>query len=407
MLKQLVLFSLLVTVSACSARLEPRPALSELKGIADVMSVKVNWARSVSVSMFENNAANQLAVSGKHFYVTDGIQSLQKRALNDARPVWEADIGGVMNGAILLDKQSVYAVSDNADFVKLDREHGTQVWRTRVSTESLVAPVLARGIILVQTVDGKIAAFREENGEQIWVYSRTLPKLSLRGTAQPVVAGDVVIAGLASGRLVALSLFDGKLVWESTVAVPKGRSSLERMVDIDGNMLLHDGIVYVSAYQGRVAAMSVDSGRLIWARELSSAKGLVFSADKSMVYLTDAEGNLWSLDRESGATIWRQDALKGRLSTRPSVHGTHLVVGDRQDNLFWINQQDGVLSGHLHYYDMMEAGKLWHTVDVLDLGLEALDSFPEPRGIASASTLGQTAVVAYRNGVVASISLLN
>jgi outer membrane protein assembly factor BamB len=38
------------------------------------------------------------------------------------------------------------------------------------------------------------------------------------------------------------------------VAIPQGRSELERVVDIDGGLLLSGETLYVASYQGRVAA---------------------------------------------------------------------------------------------------------------------------------------------------------
>ena len=45
----------------------------------------------------------------------------------------------------------------------------------------------------------------------------------------PDLSHTVWLAGFDNGRLVALELKTGKLVWETPIAVPRGRSDLERM----------------------------------------------------------------------------------------------------------------------------------------------------------------------------------
>ncbi|MFO6383031.1 PQQ-binding-like beta-propeller repeat protein, partial [Pseudomonas aeruginosa] len=80
--------------------------------------------------------------------------------------------------------------------------------------------------------------------------------------------------GLASGKVVAVDVQRGLPIWEQRVAIPQGRSELDRVVDIDGGLLLSGDTLYVVSYQGRAAALDVNSGRLLWQREASSYVGV-------------------------------------------------------------------------------------------------------------------------------------
>ena len=72
----------------------------------------------------------------------------------------------------------------------------------------------------------------------------------MRGTGAPLVTNHLAVAGLSTGKVVALDTQTGVPVWEQRVAVPQGRSELERIVDIDGGLLLSGGTLYVASYQG-------------------------------------------------------------------------------------------------------------------------------------------------------------
>jgi outer membrane protein assembly factor BamB len=111
------------------------------------------------------------------------------------------------------------------------------------------------------------------------------------------------------------------------------------MVDIDGIFQVQNNVIYVTAYQGRIAAVSAVDGRAIWTRELSSYTGV--SLDKQHVYTTDSDGYVWSLDIETGATLWRQDKLVGRDLTAPVLMGDTVVVSDRGGFVHWLSKEDG------------------------------------------------------------------
>jgi outer membrane protein assembly factor BamB len=150
-----------------------------------------------------------------------------------------------------------------------------------------------------------------------------------------------VVSGFANGRLAALKLHDGRLLWESVIAVPKGRTELERLVDIDAQLEISGGVVYVATYQGRIAAVSLDGGRLLWGREFSSYSGIALAG--RMLYVSDARGDLWALERNSGGTLWKQDALHGRGLSMPVLQGDAVVVGDYEGYLHWLDREDGHL----------------------------------------------------------------
>jgi hypothetical protein len=70
--------------------------------------------------------------------------------------------------------------------------------------------------------------------------------LTLRGTGAPIATNRLAVAGLSTGKVVAVDINNGVPVWESRVAIPKGRSELDRVVDIDGGLLLSGGTLYVA-----------------------------------------------------------------------------------------------------------------------------------------------------------------
>ncbi len=229
--------------------------------------------------------------------------------------------------------------SEDGELFGLDIQRGDIKWRTPLSSEILAAPQITADKVIVSSGDGKVVALDARTGQRIWVSSNTVPALSLRGGGRPVVAGERVIVGFASGHLAAFNLHNGKRLWETAVAVSRGRSEIERLVDVDTTPRVFDNMIYAVTYQGQIAALTLESGQIVWSREASSYVDI--AVDEGQVYFSDNSGELWALDRTSGATLWRQDKLHGRATTAPALLGDYVAVGDFQGYLHWMTRVDG------------------------------------------------------------------
>jgi outer membrane protein assembly factor BamB len=252
---------------------------------------------------------------------------------------WEQKLDATLSAGAGVGEGLMLVGGEDGDLFALDVDSGSLKWRATVSSEILAAPQIGAGKVLVSVNDGKVIAFDAQRGQKIWISNNNVPALSLRGGGRPVIVGERVIAGFANGHVAAFNLHNGKRLWETAVAVAKGRSEIERLVDVDTTPRVLDGTVYCATYQGQVAALSLESGQILWSRDTSTFTDLI--VDESRVYYSDASSELWALDRKTGATLWRQDKLRGRMITGPALSGDHIVVGDFQGYAHWMRRDDG------------------------------------------------------------------
>jgi outer membrane protein assembly factor BamB len=207
--------------------------------------------------------------------------------------------------------------------------------------------------IVAHALDGSISAISRTDGSVLWRHLEKVPSLSLRGSSKPlIVGGDRVVVGNASGQVIALNLHNGNLLWRATIATPRGRTDLERMVDVDAELAAADGVIYASAFQGNVAAIDAASGQLIWTREIPSQSGIVL--DERALYLSDSSSNVWALSRRNGATLWKQDKMQHRALGIPAQQGRYLVLGDFAGYLHWLDKEDGDLAARVRVRTFFE-----------------------------------------------------
>jgi outer membrane protein assembly factor BamB len=143
----------------------------------------------------------------------------------------------------------------------------------------------------------------------------------------------------------------GNVVWDIALAIPKGSSEVQRLVDIDGSAEIYGHVLYIASFQGRVGALDIDNGQFLWARNFSSYTGVTI--DSKALYSSDEYGNIWALDKETGATLWKQEKLAYRKLSRPTVMGDYLAVGDYDGYVHLLSRFDGhfIARFHMGQYD--------------------------------------------------------
>ncbi|MCK4869560.1 MAG: outer membrane protein assembly factor BamB [Gammaproteobacteria bacterium] len=257
----------------------------------------------------------------------------------DGRNVWRQKTNVILSSGVAAGNNKIYIGSGNGRVYALNQKDGSLAWSKPLNSEVLATPVVAGNILLVKTEIGSLIAYNAINGKRLWSYQNIEPGLILRGSSSPVVHGRYVVAGFANGKLAVLTLRSGQVVWQRTIAEGKGSTSVQRMVDIDATPSVINNTIYVATYQGKIAAVSLRSGRIRWQHKLSSYTGLV--ADKTDVYVTDAKGCVWAFDRHTGEVVWKLSALLHRGVTAPAEVDNYIVVADALGYLHVITKDDG------------------------------------------------------------------
>ncbi len=341
MLRVLAVISTVVLLAACgnSAKrenIEPPTALTELKPTA---SISLAWQHKLGKGERRMGLRQHPASDGKNVYAADPSGKLYAFDANSGAGVWQVETELALSSSVAVGEDTLVVGTLDGDVIAFNPDSGTERWRARVSSEVLAAPAISRGIVVVRSNDGRAYAFSITDGERRWVYDHATPALSLRGNSAPVMADGTVLIGYDDGQLVALRADDGVQLWAKPIAFGEGRSELERMVDIDGAVAFERGQAFAAAFNGQVEGISLDAGRPLWNRELSSYGGIAMTSDK--VIVADREGVLWALDRASGSAMWKQDSLLHRWLTTPAVQGNLVAVGDVEGYVHWFDLETG------------------------------------------------------------------
>lgn len=286
----------------CSSNSKKELPPAELTKFTEEVVLKKQWSRSIGDGQGESFNMLVPAIENDRIYAADvtGVVMALDRMNGDV--IWKKDLDLPVSGAVGVGYGLVMLGTLKGEVIAMDASTGEEKWRARVTSEVLAPPATNGDVVVVQTQDDRVIGLDASTGDRRWIYESTPAVLTLRGTGAPIVTNRLAVAGLSTGKVVALDTQNGVPVWEQRVAVPQGRSELDRVVDIDGGLLLSGGVLYVASYQGRVAGLELESGRVLWQRDASSYAGVAQGFGN--VYVSLASGTVEGIDERSSSALW-------------------------------------------------------------------------------------------------------
>ncbi|MGQ9452991.1 outer membrane protein assembly factor BamB [Leclercia sp. TB492] len=323
--------------------------MSPLPTVENQFAPSTAWSTSVGDGIGEFYSNLHPASADGVVYAADRKGIVKAVNADDGKEVWSINLAeksgwlsrtpALLSGGVTVVGGHVYIGSEKAQVYALNASDGSIAWQTRVAGEALSRPVVSDGMVLVHTANGQLQALNEADGAVKWTVNLDMPALSLRGESAPATAFGAAIVGGDNGRVSAVLMQQGQMIWQQRISQATGPTEIDRLSDVDTTPVIVNGVVYALAYNGNLTAMDLRSGQVMWKRELGSVNDFV--VDGNRIYLVDQNDRLLALSTEGGVTLWTQSDLLHRLLTAPALYNGSLVVGDSEGYMHWIDPSNG------------------------------------------------------------------
>lgn len=345
-----VITSLLLaaSLSACSSLSSVMPAKDsnppkELKAIQASANAQTLW--KVSTGSSDKDYVRLHPYVDDALVVVAGGGSASAWDKRTGANLWKTPISEEITGGVNGGDGLVFLGTSEGSAIALDRQTGKIRWIEHLNSEILSVSTAAKGRVVFRTGDGQLSGLSTQTGEIVWQQIRPTPELSLRGAGVPIIVGSAVIAGFDNGTVTAFDLETGTGLWEAILSVPRGTNDLEKITDVDGRLKQVGSALFAASYNGQIAGLRLQDGAVGWSKPFSSYGGV--DADANGLYSADAESNVWKINPQTGAPIWKMDDLQRRTVTAPILMNNYLVVGDYAGYLHWINSSNGQIVARL------------------------------------------------------------
>ncbi|CAM6924029.1 outer membrane protein assembly factor BamB [Enterobacter hormaechei] len=323
--------------------------MSPLPTVENQFTPSTAWDTSVGDGIGDFYSNLHPAFADGVVYAADRKGIVKALNADDGKEVWSINLAekdgwfsrkpALLSGGLTVTGGHVYVGSEKAQVYALNASDGSVAWQTTVAGESLSRPVVSDGLVLIHTSNGQLQALNEADGLVKWTVNLDMPALSLRGESAPATAFGAAIVGGDNGRVSAVLMQQGQMIWQQRISQATGSTEIDRLSDVDTTPVIVDGVVYALAYNGNLTALDLRSGQIMWKRELGSVND--FIVDGNRIYMVDQNDRLLALSTEGGVTLWTQSDLLHRLLTAPALYNGSLVVGDSEGYMHWIDPENG------------------------------------------------------------------
>ncbi|MCA0403074.1 MAG: outer membrane protein assembly factor BamB [Proteobacteria bacterium] len=348
--KKLIIASFCLLTQACSKiddYMLGKDNTPTPKALTEINNPKVKVANKWSLPIGRSQKGNtnfklKPEIVGSTIYTAESSGFIQAVNKNKAELIWSKKLDkGIVSGPTVA--QGVIAVStDSSTVVLLNQKNGEVLWEAKVSGEVLAKPVIATNKVLAKTIDGNLYAFSLKEGKKLWLSEHGAPSLILKASSSPVIVDNkLALVGYSDGKMDAVDIQTGRLIWQRNIAYAKGASDVERLIDIDADPIVRGNLVFLGSYQGSIGALSLSDGQFVWSKNASTYRNMAI--DSKALYVTDSDDIVWAFNRQNGQVLWKQPGLKARNLTEPTLLGNRLVIGDKTGLIHILDSNNGEL----------------------------------------------------------------
>lgn len=318
-------------LAACSSGPE-KPKPTPLETLTSQIAGRQVWSQRIGDVGFPLAVAS--TASAAVLAASDG--SVIALAADGGRELWRGDAGGRLSAGVGSDGRFAAVVTIGNELVVLDA--GKPLWRARLGTRVVTAPLVAGERVFVLGVDRSVQAFDALDGRKLWAQQRPGDPLTLLQPGVLLPWKDTLLVG-QSTRLAGLDPLSGAVRWETAIASPRGTNEVERLADLVGPAARVGDTVCARGFQSAVGCVNAERGALSWTKNTGGTQGV--AADDRFVFAADASDRITAWQRDGGDVAWTSDRLRYRALSAPLVVGRTLLFGDFEGQLHFLDRTSG------------------------------------------------------------------
>lgn len=235
---------------------------------------------------------------------------------------------------------------------------------SKSKTTYYAAPAVTDGLLVVGGYDNVLYGVDRETRAVVWSFSRATD----RYVGSPVVYEGRVYAATAGNELLALNLEELTRLGAVEKADEVRRQAELAAVEwefgaehgIWSTPLVTPEMLYVTSLDHHVYALEIDSGEVLWSKELPGAMAgsPVLSEDGKTLYVGNFDYHLYALRASSGEELWSVKGSNWVWGT-PALAGEKLFFGDLDGYLYAVDSKSGEVKWQEKVADAIRGGPVF------------------------------------------------
>jgi len=210
------------------------------------------------------------------------------------------------------------------------------LWSYNIGFPAKATPDICNNIVFFTASNNVLYALDATTGKELWTLKKDFPakKPVIRGSASPLCVGTTVYTGFSDGSFIAANIFDGKIIFEKKLS-----SDTSKFKDVDASPIIYLNNIIIPSYDGSLFSINLSDYTINWRIIEGSHKEPLLEQDT--LYYASNEGNLYSIDANTGSIKFKTKLYKGGIGTKPVLYKDYLILGNSNRGVQVYSKYDG------------------------------------------------------------------
>jgi outer membrane protein assembly factor BamB len=337
------LLASLFFVSACHFPLQysANQSLESLESFHPALKVQRAWVYHDSLYRASQSFNFGPVIANHKLIIANvwGDIAVLDRSTGD--PLWQLHLNEKISAMPAVNSTLMSVATEEGKVLAINMLTAARQWTVDLPNEILAPPLFVQACVVAKTLDGQVFALEKNHGHEQWHYQHAKIDEVYREDSAPVVMQGQLLFSFANGDLVALQQKDGKLAWQTNLLDVRGFENIEGLLNLQMVADHQAPLVYMTKDKAGVLAYDVAAKKIVWSKSIAVKAKVAIG--QQVLALTDANDQVWLMEKKSGMVLWRQPQLQGRDLSAPVLMDHAVVVGDAAGFIYWFSLEDGQL----------------------------------------------------------------
>jgi outer membrane protein assembly factor BamB len=289
--------------------------------------------------VYEGGSTTSVIRSGERIYYSSRGGTLSSVNLRSGAKEWSYQVNGTVLSDPLIHNGSVFLVTKGGTVHSLN-DSGSLRWKVSLGSLTLATPAIRKDRVYVATAKG-VYSVDAGTGEKLWkkdiegvVYTASVAvKESLYITT--ALSNGEEDQGMETGALGSSSYLysidpdTGKTEWKVSIPSPSTAPAVSSEK------------VYLSSAEGMVYSISGKNGSTVWKKSTNYTLPSTTAVRGARVYVSFEKGGLLAINATGGTTEWKRSVRGSGDSIPPSVSTDRVYFGYSGGEVYSVNSSTG------------------------------------------------------------------
>jgi outer membrane protein assembly factor BamB len=316
--------------------------------------LKVSWDRSVGGGDSTHYILAEPVISDGHVYVLNAYGDVSSFNIENGDLIWRASIvpagygASSFGGGLAIENDVLYVTTPYAEVIAMEIGSGNVLWRKEMNSPLRAAPTVYQGRVYAISISNELYTLDVHNGDILWTHNGVMESAGILGGASPAAKDNVVIVPYSSGEVYALRTENGYPLWSESLASYRRVDSVSALPHVRARPAIDGDTAYVVSHSGRMAAMDIRTGQVIWGRDIGGIQSPAVCGN--VVYVVTSQNQLVALSKENGAIVWSTELPQHKNAEKksgkivwagPLLANSDLILTGSNGALLTVSAQSG------------------------------------------------------------------